>query len=84
MGLLLLLRSHLEQQPLPQLLARSATLHARHTHTQEGMQLAITPMVAWFQRELRGIDSSTINPNKQLRAPGSFKRWVCSQVRQAC
>jgi hypothetical protein len=48
------------------------------------MQLAITPMVAWFQRELRGIDSSTINPNKQLRAPGSFKRWVCSQVRQAC
>lgn len=44
------------------------------TYLQEGMELALTPMVAWFQKELRGL-----NPTVSLADQPGFHEWVCAQ-----
>lgn len=41
---------------------------------EEGMELALTPMVAWFQKELRGL-----NPTVSLADQPGFHEWVCAQ-----
>lgn len=41
---------------------------------QEGIEYALTPMVNWFQKELRGV-----NPAISLADQPGFHQWICAQ-----